>query len=511
MTDERTIKAALEREARQMKLPPDQLTRIERQADAPARPGLWVRVEVVAAVLILAVMLGLAGWRAWSTAPSTFVQEPPTVPVVPEGPEPGPPPSTECLSAPLTAGDKASEVSLFFTCSGDSFDAPPRAVTRPVSFGGDPIRTALEELLKGPTGDEQARGFASFFHAGSAGMLKSVTVTDEGRAIVDFADIRQPLNNASTSAGSKQFLQELGQTLFQFAAVKEAEFRIEGSCDGFWQWLQSSCQVITAERYRADVTQGTGRQVIGCDATPTQKALFARADLRSIPWIHATPADAGITGHLFASPDGVATTYVGPGRPDGASNKVLWLVSHPGAGSELAVSGTNMTTGETYHEVFPSSAAGEFPSIIALPAPGCWKLELTTGAVTGRAVFAALREIDFALQVRVAGREPTLGPIAGARVSMKEIGLSQVTDGRGMAGPMTVPLSSIERFPYDLEVSADGYKTCVIQFGSMVFPGTGRWWEESPYFLFVYLPEGEGTVGSDGCYGGRTQPQTPGP
>lgn len=392
MTEERTIKAALEREARQISLPPDLLGRIRQQADAPAKPGPRARLEVFAAVAVLAMMLGLAGYRAWSTAHSAVVQEPPAVPVVPEGPEPGPAPSFECVSAPLVAGGEASQVSVFYACSGDPFGATPRAVTRPVAFGADPIRTALEELLQGPTGDEQARGFVSFFHAGSAGMLKGVTMTDEGRAIVDFADLRPQLNNASTSAGSRQFLQELGRTLFQFPAVKEAEFRLEGSCDAFWEWLQSSCHVVPAEGYRADEKQDTGRRVIGCDAAPTEMTLFERADLRSIPWIKTAPEGAGMTGHLFTSPDGVATVHVGASWPDGSSNKVLWLVSNPGAGTELVVSGTNQTTGETYHDVFVSVAAGEFPSVLALPSPGCWDLTLTTGTVTGRVVIAALGE-----------------------------------------------------------------------------------------------------------------------
>jgi spore germination protein GerM len=112
------------------------------------------------------------------------------------------------------------------------------------------VEVAIKELLKGPTSEEQAKGFYSFFSSETEGMLHSVSVTDTGRAVVDFQDFREHMNNASTSAGSAQLMQELGKTIFQFDEIKEVEYRLDGSCDTFFDWLQGSCQVIDGETYR---------------------------------------------------------------------------------------------------------------------------------------------------------------------------------------------------------------------------------------------------------------------
>jgi hypothetical protein len=54
------------------------------------------------------------------------------------------------------------------------------------------------------------------------------------------------VNNASTSAGSKQLTGELNKTVFQFKNIKEVEYRFNGNCNSFWSWLQSDCHVVTA-------------------------------------------------------------------------------------------------------------------------------------------------------------------------------------------------------------------------------------------------------------------------
>jgi hypothetical protein len=33
--------------------------------------------------------------------------------------------------------------------------------------------------------------------------------------------------------------------VFQFDWVRSVEYRLDGSCDAFWEWLQRSCQVVT--------------------------------------------------------------------------------------------------------------------------------------------------------------------------------------------------------------------------------------------------------------------------
>ncbi|HYG56688.1 MAG TPA: GerMN domain-containing protein [Symbiobacteriaceae bacterium] len=155
-----------------------------------------------------------------------------------------------CTAAPTQARHEPGKVAVFFTCASDSLPSAPRALLRQAPPEDAALETALKELLKGPNAEEQAAGFRSFFSGLTAGMLKRVTVTDEKRAIVDFADFRDKMSNASTSAGAGQLIRELSKTVFQFDEIQEVEYQLDGSCDAFFQWLQSECHTISASEYR---------------------------------------------------------------------------------------------------------------------------------------------------------------------------------------------------------------------------------------------------------------------
>jgi hypothetical protein len=60
---------------------------------------------------------------------------------------------------------------------------------------------------------------------------------------VNFRDLRPVIPNASTSAGSQILLRELDATVFQFPSVRSVEYRINGSCAAFFEWLQLACAV----------------------------------------------------------------------------------------------------------------------------------------------------------------------------------------------------------------------------------------------------------------------------
>lgn len=120
----------------------------------------------------------------------------------------------------------------------------PTAVQRPGANGSPALRTALEWLVRGPTAEEQASGIQSWFSDGTAGALRSVAVDSAGNATVDFQDLRRLIPNASTSTGSAMLLQELQGTVFQFPEIESVEFRIDGSCELFWEWLQYGCHAV---------------------------------------------------------------------------------------------------------------------------------------------------------------------------------------------------------------------------------------------------------------------------
>ena len=124
-----------------------------------------------------------------------------------------------------------------------SRDEEPVLVSRPAD-GAPDLASALELLLRGPLPEERARGLHSWFSAETAGALRSATVDATGHATVDFRDLRPLIPNASTSAGSAMLLQQLDGTVLRVPGVRSVEYRMEGSCEAFWEWLQRSCEVV---------------------------------------------------------------------------------------------------------------------------------------------------------------------------------------------------------------------------------------------------------------------------
>lgn len=126
-------------------------------------------------------------------------------------------------------------VSVFYTCDDGTLETLVR-VQRAVPSSSAVLRAALTALVAGP-GDT---GLVSWFSKETASMVRSVDL-DGDHAVVDFADVRRVIPNASTSAGSKLLLDQLDATVFQFASIESVEYRIDGSCDTFSEWLQLAC------------------------------------------------------------------------------------------------------------------------------------------------------------------------------------------------------------------------------------------------------------------------------
>jgi spore germination protein GerM len=130
---------------------------------------------------------------------------------------------------------------VYFNCS-DGTDSETRPVSR--NFGIDvPFETAIEqvfaEMLQGPTPAEREASYWSSFSAETAGALLSVTYLEDTQGLIlDFTEAIL-VNNASTSTGDQFFLGELLANAFQFEEVRSVEFRVNGSCEAFWEFLQA--------------------------------------------------------------------------------------------------------------------------------------------------------------------------------------------------------------------------------------------------------------------------------
>lgn len=128
-----------------------------------------------------------------------------------------------------------------------SVAAPAEPGTPPEPADRDPagaLRDSLDALVQGPSAEERAAGAESWFSEETAGIVRSVDVDSSGHAVVDFVDLRPLIPNASTSAGSGILLGELNEAVFRFPEIRSVEYRMEGSCDLFGEWLQYGCQTV---------------------------------------------------------------------------------------------------------------------------------------------------------------------------------------------------------------------------------------------------------------------------
>lgn len=98
-------------------------------------------------------------------------------------------------------------------------------------------RAALEELFKGVTPEEEAKGFTSFPAEDTRGVLKSINIK-RGVAYVNFNPIvYEKMGNATSSCGSGWF-SSIEATLTQFPTVKKVFYAVDGDVAGFYDWVQ---------------------------------------------------------------------------------------------------------------------------------------------------------------------------------------------------------------------------------------------------------------------------------
>jgi len=98
-------------------------------------------------------------------------------------------------------------------------------------------KAALDELFRGVTPEEKAKGFWSFDSESTAGVLKSVRVY-KGAAYVNFTKLAlEKLGNATSTCGGG-FWPMVENTLKQFPTIKNIYYAVEGNSDDFYEWVQ---------------------------------------------------------------------------------------------------------------------------------------------------------------------------------------------------------------------------------------------------------------------------------
>lgn len=151
---------------------------------------------------------------------------------------------TTTMATTTTDAATGQVVDVVFASANQSDCSNTEAFQRIVDETADPIESAFQLLVAGPTTEEQESGAGSFFSSETDGMVRAVTVED-GLLTVDFEDLRPVIPNASTSCGHFSLIAQLNGTAFQFDEVARVTYQIEGSCDTFFNWLQTECQHYT--------------------------------------------------------------------------------------------------------------------------------------------------------------------------------------------------------------------------------------------------------------------------
>ena len=118
------------------------------------------------------------------------------------------PPETE-----QAAPSQGQTIRVFFSPESSQSCGDVTPVQRDVTTTRAVATAALNELFKGPTAKEGARGLSSFFGPDTTDLLRSLRV-ENGVAYVDLGDITD-INNVSTSCGSTSFLAQMDATLKQ--------------------------------------------------------------------------------------------------------------------------------------------------------------------------------------------------------------------------------------------------------------------------------------------------------
>jgi hypothetical protein len=117
--------------------------------------------------------------------------------------------------------------------------------------------------------------------------------------------------------------------------------------------------------------------------------------LGDVPWVSTAP-DGRFKAHLFFYDPGlfpwarehlVGARIFTTRKPRRINPKVLWITRAKGYAQTLTIQGQRLDATGSFSETY--RGFGDYPSYVKVPAPGCWRVTVTTGRVTGRVVFSA--------------------------------------------------------------------------------------------------------------------------
>lgn len=157
----------------------------------------------------------------------------------------------DCARAPLRGDDRSRVVRLFYACGAPGSPPGGTWVYRQIDAEGGVLPLTMQALVAGPTPDERSDGFRSLFSPATADAVLSVSRT-EGAVIVDLRDLG-PMPSLASIPEGPEFLATLNNTIFQHDIVSSIEYRIEGSCERFWEYFdEDGCPIVRREAWEQD-------------------------------------------------------------------------------------------------------------------------------------------------------------------------------------------------------------------------------------------------------------------
>jgi hypothetical protein len=170
-------------------------------------------------------------------------------------------------------------------------------------------------------------------------------------------------------------------------------FRIglTGSSDG----AVAEPRFPTAGCWRLSFRSGTKAAAIVARVIPRPAKLRCNATLLESGAAYARPRSSGIRG-LWPWQSSGAASLTTHGHDGDRNMKVPWWVRR-GWGGSLSLLGTRLDAPGSFRQEFPNATydgsqgqGGVFPSIVDVPAAGCWVLRLRTAQLAGVVVTRAV-------------------------------------------------------------------------------------------------------------------------
>ena len=135
----------------------------------------------------------------------------------------------------------------------------------------------------------------------------------------------------------------------------------------------------------------------GCPMSHVHYAPYPGVEpsLGRVPWISSAPSGR-FKAHLFfydptmfswAKQRLLGARIFTTRKPRRINPKVLWITRTNSYTQTLTIRGRRLDAPGSFAATY--RGYGDYPSYVSVPAPGCWRVTVATGHVTGSVVFSA--------------------------------------------------------------------------------------------------------------------------